>query len=383
MLDIYFKAKENYSGKIMSLEAITFMSEATVDRPPSLASESAAPADRSTGLPPRPGDELHVQNELLKPPIVLKNRLLGGIFLPEYYADLGYMDGIVHRVDKDRKIIRPFLASVIAGRVNNPYLLIEPTDTAIPSCREADDVGALALPMDVVRKRGIKGAEVIASWYARPGGQEDVGRLLRIFADKKISARMLSRQRIKDIGLIRQAGALLGVDKARLDSTGNGNGSTEAYTPRNVLGESYQEGTYAIVDRLIREHGADDDHPLIQYEASIDESTGKETVVVDRTITFPSWVAEPRQELKEGTTEALIKKINIESALSQLTDAQRQGYEFYADVMYFLGDPLIRTALNPPSKHPRVTGPYEWGEFPKLEDIFRLPRDIVLGLIRR
>ncbi len=327
--------------------------------------------------------EHHVHPETLKPPVVFKDRLLGGIFLPDFYEDLGYMDGIVHRVDKDRKIIRPFLASVIAGRVNNPFLLAGPTNEARPSCREADEVGVESHPVRVVAKRGQIAADALDSWYARPGGQEDVGRLLRILADKKISARMLSRQRIKDISLIRQAEAMLGIDKARLGKGDNIDGDKETYTPVNELGERYREGTYAIVDRLIREHGSDTDHPLIQYEASIEDSSGEETVIVDRTITLPAWVAEPRQELSEGTEKALIHKLDIDEVLARVTDSQRQGYNFYADVMYLLGDPLVRTALNPPPKQSPAPGPYKWGEFPRLEDIFKLPRDKVLGLIRR
>lgn len=327
--------------------------------------------------------EQHAHPEALKPPVVFKDRLMGGIFLPEFYEDLGYMDGIVHRVDRDRKIIRPFLASVIAGRVNNPFLLAGPTNEARPSCREADEVGLESSPIRVVAKRGQLVADVLDSWYARPGGLEDVGRLLRILADKKISARMLSRQRIKDISLIRQAEAILGIDKARLGKGDNIDGDKKTYTPINELGERYREGTYAIVDRLIREHGSDADHPLIQYEASIDDSAGEEAVVVDRTITLPSWVAELRQELNEGTGKALIHKLDIDEALARVTGSQRQGYNFYADVMYFLGDPLVRTALNPPSKQPPAPGPLKWGEFPRLEDIFKLPRDKVLGLIRR
>jgi hypothetical protein len=337
----------------------------------------------ASALTPRPG-EAHVQSETLKPPIVIRDRLLGGVFLPDFYEDLGYMDGIIHGLDKDRKLIRPFLASVVAGRINNPFLLIEPTDSAMPSCREADDVGVEWDPVHVVRKRGIRGAEVLDTWYTRPGGQEDVERLLRIFADKKISSRMLSRQRIKDVALIREAGAMLGIEKARLGKGDNINGDPNTYTPINILGERYREGTYAIVDRFIREHGSDDEHPIIQYEADINDSNGQETVVVDRTITLPSWVADSRRELGEESDRPKIHKVNIESALSQLTNAQREGYAFYADVMYFLGDPLIRTALNPPPRRVDKTGPYKWGSrFPRIEDIARLPRDTVLGLIRR
>ena len=313
-------------GNLVSPETETFfMTEEITEQRPLSKVEKALLVGRS--VPPR------AETRVEKPsPLILEDELLGGFFLPPFSSSPEMANFLTWQV-LDRKNIRPFLASVIAGRVNNPYLLLADNDR--PSCREADYVGIETDPEAVVRKIAARGEEAIERLKSSTDGEHRIQRLFKILKDGQINTIRGNHQRRQDIELLKELDILLGVNRIDL---GNINSSG--------LGKMYRDGTYVLVDKTIRREATDPETPLIDYRVIDEGENSDRRIRIIRTIRLPKTLKNtPRKELLDSLGQRIIKREDLYETLKNLTDAERLGYELMGLASYYLGDPLIRYAL--------------------------------------
>lgn len=314
------------------------MTESTANRP-------AAPEDRFTGLPMRP--ELGVEKAK---EFIVEDELLGGVFGPDFSSDVGSAEkliGLVHAFDREREVIKPFLRWMIAGRVNNPYLILTNSDR--PTGREADSIGIFEVfdpntgvedPRRAVKIKAQEGASFIRSVKATPGGDRRVERMLQILRQGKISTPSQHQQRIEDLRLLHELDSALGFSRMMFQFS-HSEGEEESYTwivEASDTGKRYREGTAGIVDDLVKKEAMDPEKPLIDYEVIDEGEDLNRKVRVVRRVKLPQNLKNPRPGFER-------KRIDLELAKEGLSAEELEGYEILALAAYYLTDPLIRAAI--------------------------------------
>ncbi len=321
------------------------MTEDIAEHRPNIDSTLASPANRFTGLPQRPESSVEKLRD-----VVFRDELLGGVFSPPFSTSpqaAEFLTGSVHRLDGDRDIIKPFLRWMVAGRVNNPYLVLTNSDR--PTGREADLLGTLDPegrliedPRQAVKVKAGEGVAFLKRMRSFPGGQQRAERTLQILRQGKISGPNQDHQRVEDIRLLHELDSALGFSSVMFKG-GRSQGTKEEKNYRFVqnssdVGRRYREDTGKIVDDLVRSEARDPEKPLIDYEV-LDEGEGIDRKVrIIRTVRFPAGTSRPRQ----GESQ---KKIDLDLAKEGLSAEEREGYEVMALAAHYLTDPLIRTAL--------------------------------------
>ncbi len=321
------------------------MTEDIAERRPNPAADLVSPADRFAGLPQRPESSVEKPRE-----IVFRDELLGGVFNPPFSASpqaAEFLTGSVHRLDNERDIIKPFLRWMVAGRVNNPYLVVTNSDR--PTGREADLLGTVDFegrliedPRLAVKVKAGEGVAFLKRVRNFPGGEARAERILQILRQGKISGPNQEHQRIEDIRLLHELDTALGFSSA-LFKGGRSQGTKEEKNYQFVqnssdAGRRYRDDTGKIVDDLVRAEAKDPDKPLIDYEV-LDEGEGvNRKVRIIRTVRFPAGISKPRHG-------EILGKIDLDLAKENLSAEEREGYEVMALAAHYLTDPLIRTAL--------------------------------------
>jgi len=320
------------------------MTESIASRP-SIVQGSAVPEDRFTGLPQRPELSVEMPKEF-----IIEDELLGGVFSPDFSSDVSSAEkliGLVHSFDQERDIIKPFLRWMIAGRVNNPYLILANSDR--PIGREADTLGTDQIkdpetgmedPKRAVRIKAMEGAYFIRSVKASPGGDAKIERMFQILRQGKISTPSQYQQRIEDLRILRELDSALGLSRMMFQSA-RSEGEEKNYRVienASEVGKRFREGTSGIVDDLVKKEAKDPEKPLIDYEV-IDEGDGlNRKIRVIRRVRLPQNLKSPRPGFER-------KRIDLELAKEGLSSEERDGYEILALAAHYLTDPLIRTAI--------------------------------------
>ncbi len=340
----------------MSLEAREFMPENTVDRPPSFVPELATPSDRFTGLPPRPELTIEKSKEF-----IIEDELLGGVFSPSFSSDPRSADILIRKVhlfDQEKDVIKPFLRWMIAGRVNNPYLVLSSSDR--PTGREADCLGTEEVrdpttgmedPRRAVKIKAQEGASFIRGVRATPGGDDRVERMLQILRQGKISGPSQHLQRNEDIRLLHELDAALGLSRMMFRGS-RSEGDEKNYRwieNASETGKKAREGTASIVDKLVEQEAKDPEKPLLDYEV-LDEGEGVDRRVrIIRRVRFPLNLKKPRSGFERS-------RIDLSLAKEGLNAEEKDGYEILALAAHYLSDPIIRMAIESTYKQdiPRV-----------------------------
>lgn len=315
MLDIYIKAKENYSGKIMSLERTNYMSEITSDRP-SFIPKPEAFGGGGGSLPP-------IESKERPGWFVIEDIVLGGVIASPFANNERQAARLTAKFNTETGEYQdPLLRWIIGGRVNNPFLALGFGDRA--TGEEARRIGEANTSQEAVILEANDGVGIANTILKTPEGENKLLRLRQVLKNGSIA--LSGPQRAQDVQLIQLGSEVLGRKKA------------EAKANLKPGAETFRDETQRMVNDLREKHRTQPTKPIIEYVPVLNDDTG-EIIEIKRRVWLPDNFKNPR---KEGYID---KREDLDEAQKGLTAEQKAGYELKALLEYYLGDPLIRLAL--------------------------------------